>query len=99
MVTQLLWLNKLKVSHEIHTSTSVTCKVMDSNLSTGFLLGSRRDGGAESQSLISVPNTPGLNPKSLRNAYDVKAYELLIAIHQTDGDVKPDEPLGAFRKE
>ena len=32
---------------------------------------------------VSVPNTPGLNPKSLRSAYDVKACVLLIAIRPT----------------
>ena len=56
------------------------------------------DGGIESQLLVSVPNTPGLNPKSLRSAYEVKAYVLLIAIRPKDGDVKPDGPRGAFRK-
>ena len=40
----------------------------------------RRDGRAEPQSLVSVLNIPGLNPKSVRNAYDVKAYVVLIAI-------------------
>ena len=34
--------------------------------------------GVESQSLVSVPDKPELNPKSLRNAYDVMAYVLLI---------------------
>ena len=58
-----------------------------------------RDGGAEPQSLVSVPNIRGLNPKPLRSAYDVKAYVLLKTFHPTDGDVKPDGPLGAVRKE
>ena len=40
----------------------------------------RRDGGAEPQSLVSVPNIPGLNPKSLRSVYEMKAYVLFIAI-------------------
>ena len=34
----------------------------------------KRDGEAEPQSLVSIPNIPGLNPKSLCTAYDVKAY-------------------------
>ena len=55
----------------------------------------RRDGGVEPQSLFSVPNILWLNPKSLRRAYDVKVYVLLIAIRPLDGDIKP----GAFRKE
>ena len=59
----------------------------------------RRDGGAEPQSLISVPNISGLNPKSLHSAYDVKVYMLLIAIRLSDGDIKPGDPLGSFRKE
>ena len=29
----------------------------------------------------------------------MKASVLLIAIHQSDGDVRPGSPLGAFRKE
>ena len=32
------------------------------------------NGGAELQPLDSVPNKPALNPKSLRSAYDTKAY-------------------------
>ena len=44
-----------------------------------FLSGTKKDGGAESQSLISAPTILGLNPKSLRSAYHVKAYVLLIA--------------------
>ena len=36
--------------------------------------GTRRNGRAESQSLVSVPNVPGLNIKSLTSAYDVEAY-------------------------
>ena len=38
--------------------------------------GNRRGGGAEHQSLVSVPNIPGLNPKLLRSAYDMKAYTI-----------------------
>jgi hypothetical protein len=49
--------------------------------------------------LVSVLNTPGLNLKSLCCAYDVKAYVLLIAIHPSDGDVKPGGPLSAFQKD
>jgi hypothetical protein len=41
----------------------------------------------------------GSNPKSLSSANYVKAYVLLIAIRQSDGDVKPGGHLGAFRKE
>ena len=54
----------------------------------------RRDGGAELQ---SVPKITGFNLKSLRSAYDVKAFVLLIAIRPSDMDVKPDCPLIAFR--
>ena len=56
-----------------------------------------RDGGAELQLLVSVPNIPGLNNKSLRSAFSVKAYVLLTAIRSSDGDVQPGGPLGAFR--
>ena len=42
--------------------------------------GTRKNGGADPQSPVSVPNTPGLTPESLRRVYDVKSYVLLIAI-------------------
>ena len=60
--------------------------VSDLILIKRFLLRTRRDGGTESQSLVSVPNKPGLNPKSLYRTYDLKAYVLLIAIRLSDGD-------------
>ena len=44
-----------------------------------------------------MPNIRELNPKSLRSVYDVKAYVLFIEILRSDGDIKPDGPLGAFR--
>jgi hypothetical protein len=59
-----------------------------------FLPGIRRDDGAKFQSLVFVSNIPGLNPNSLRSAYDVKIYVLLIAILPSKGDA----PLSAFRK-
>ena len=34
---------------------------------------------------VSVSNVPGLNPKSLRNVYDVKTFVFLIAIRQSNG--------------
>ena len=40
----------------------------------GFLPETRRDGGAEPQSLVSITNKPVLNLKYLRSEYDVKAY-------------------------
>ena len=61
--------------------------------------GIRRDGGAEPQSLVSVPSLPGLNFNSLGNKYDVKAYVLLIAIRPSDGDVKPDGPFRVLEYE
>ena len=64
---------------------------------TIFLPETSRDGGAETQSLVSVPNITGLNFKFLRNAHNIKAYVLLIAICPPDGDVGPDGPLSAFR--
>jgi hypothetical protein len=42
-----------------------------------FLPVTRRDGRAQPQSLVSVPNIPVLNPKSLCRVCDVKAYVLL----------------------
>ena len=45
-----------------------------------FLPDTRRDGGAELQSLVSFPNMPGLNSKSLCSPYDLKLYVLLIEI-------------------
>ena len=49
------------------------------------------------QKLISVPNKIGLNPKSLRSAYVTKANVQLIAIHRSDGDVKPGGPSDTLR--
>ena len=49
------------------------------------LPGTRRDGGAETQSLVSLRNIPGLNPKSLRNKYDVNTYVLLMLIRPSNG--------------
>ena len=60
-----------------------------------FFPETRREGEAESQSLLSL----GLNFKPLRSAYGVEAYVLLIAIRSSDGDVKPGDPLDSFRKE
>ena len=56
-----------------------------------FFLGSTRDAGVDPQSLVSVPNIPGLNSKSLRSAF-------LIAIRTSDGDVRPDGSLDDFRR-
>ena len=55
--------------------------------------------GEEPQSLVFVSNIPDLNLRSLHSGYDVKANVLLIAICQSNGDVKPGGPLGPFRKE
>ena len=49
-----------------------------------------REREPEPQTLVSVPNILGLNPKSLLSVSDVKLYVLLIAM---DGDVKRDCPL------
>ena len=54
----------------------------------------RRDNGAEHQSLVSVPNVSGLNSKSLPSTYDGKTV-----IHLSDGDVKPGVPITAFRND
>ena len=64
-------------------------------LITRFFPEIRRDGEAELQSLVSVPNISGLHPKSLLSAYKVKSMcsLLLIAIRPSDGDVKPGGPL------
>ena len=50
-----------------------------------FIPKTRRDGGAELQSLVSVPNIPGVNPKSLYSAYDVIAYVLMITSSMSYG--------------
>ena len=63
---------------------------------SGSIPGTWRDGGAKSQSLVSVLNIPGLNPKSCRSEYDVKEYVPLITIRPSDEDVTPCSPLGAF---
>jgi hypothetical protein len=56
------------------------------------------DSGQEPQSLVSVSNISGLNPKSLCNVFDVKAYVVLIATHPSVGDVKTDDPLVLLEK-
>ena len=68
------------------------------NLKERFLLGNRKEDGAELQSPVYIPNIPGLNPKSLLSAYEVKAYVILSVIHLLDGDVRPGSPLDAFRR-
>ena len=52
----------------------------------------------QAQSLLSVPNIPGLNPNSLHTSYDVKANVLLIVIRPPYRNVKPSGLLGAIRK-
>ena len=52
---------------------------------------------AEPQSLVSVPNINGLNPKSLQG-FDVKAYVLLISIRLLDGTSNMAAPLMLFCK-
>ena len=64
-----------------------------------FLHGTKREGGTESESLVSVPNIPGLNPKSLCSPCDMKVYVQFLVIHLSDGEVKPDALLAAFWKE
>ena len=51
----------------------------------------RRDVGAESQLIVSVPNIPGLY---LRNDYVMKAYVHLIAIRSSVGEDKPGSLFG-----
>ena len=63
-----------------------------------FLPETRGDGGTVPQSLVSVPNIPGLNPKFLHNAYDVKAYVLLIVILHRMGTLSLVIPLVSFEK-
>ena len=43
------------------------------SISLEFDPGTRKDGGAESQPLVSVPNISGLNPKYLCSVNDAKA--------------------------
>ena len=69
----------------------------DRNFSFLLVTGIRGDCGAESQSLHSVPNIPGLNTKFIHSAFDVKENMPLIVICVSDGDIKPDGPFGAFQ--
>jgi hypothetical protein len=57
-----------------------------------FIPGTRRHGGEEPQTLVSVPNLSALNPKSLCSAYGMKGYVLLIVICLSSGKVKPGGP-------
>ena len=59
--------------------------------------GIRRNGGTESQSVVSVSNLPALNLRSLRSAFVVKVYVVSIVIRPWDGDVKPGGFFDAFR--
>ena len=45
-----------------------------------FLPETRRNDGTELQSLASVSNVPGLNPKSFDSAYNVKEYVPLLVV-------------------
>ena len=76
----------------------MNCPPLQKGRNFSFLPGTgiRRDGGAESQSVFSVLNIPGLNPKSLHSAHVVKACILLITICSSDGDYVPGSHLGAF---
>ena len=53
----------------------------------------------QTHSLVSVPEISGLKPKSLRRAYDVKAYVMLFAIRPYNEQVRPGVPFSAFLKE
>ncbi|KAJ4437904.1 hypothetical protein ANN_13843 [Periplaneta americana] len=59
----------------------------------------QRDGGAQLLITKLCTNIPGLNTKSLRSAYEEKAYVTLIVIRPWDGDVNTGGPLGAIRQE
>ena len=72
--------------------------VQGRNFNKRFLLGTWRLTGAEPQSLVSVTNIPGLNNKSLRSAYDVKAYLPLIAIPPQMGKLSLAVQLVVFER-
>ena len=76
----------------------VPSRVGNTCLVKRFLIDCRRDGEAETQLLISSPNIPLINPKSLLSTYEGKAYKLLKANRPLDVHVKPDSPDGAFRE-
>ena len=89
--------NKVTALHAgVSGSTPGRARIFNKRL---FLFGTRRGGGTKSQLLASVPNTPGLNPKSLHSTYDMKVFIQFIVIRPFDGDVKFGGPLGASRKE
>ena len=77
-------------------SCSIPCRV--GIFYKEFIPKTRKDDEAEPLSLVIVPNVYELNPKSVRSADGVKAYELLIATHPSDGDVKQSCPIGTFNK-
>ena len=78
---------------------SLTCTQLPrvrSPVRWGFLIklffpGIRRDGGAEPQSLVSVPNI-------LPQYVDIKAYVLLISICSSNGDLSLAAPLVFLEK-
>ena len=58
-----------------------------------------RDGEADPQSLVSVPNIPGLHPKSLCSAYEVKAYvRVLLITSRRIGTLSPATALMLLKK-
>ena len=65
-----------------------------------LFLETRRDVGAEPQSLVSAPNIHWSNPRSLHSAEDVKAYVglLLLVIRPFYRDIKTRGPLVVFEK-
>ena len=55
--------------------------------------------GGTSIASFCYKNTSLLIHKSLRSAFVLKTYALLIAIRTSVDDIKPGGPLGAFRKQ
>ena len=64
-----------------------------------FLPETRRDGGAEPQSLVSIPNTSEINPNYLPSGCDLKVCVVWTAIRPTEGTLRLAAPLVLFRKE
>jgi hypothetical protein len=59
-------------------------------------IGIRRDAGVELQSLVCASKLCRISSKSLRSAFMMKRYVLLIVICRLDGNDKPGSPFGAF---
>ena len=78
-----------------HTQRSRVRSLAEYILNFFLGLGLVGKGEEEFQSLISAPKYTCVRSLIIRSAFVVKAYLMLIAVRQSDGNVKPGGLLGA----